>query len=231
MPHTEKRNKRSCSTLDTRRKSSIKYRLLIIIFTVFLIFLLCNSFYFGNLGKRQASKAYEKFDAGQYARKFWDELNKKLDQAVDAKHFLELFRLAPDIAIERYSTRTRHVSSTHFFLLQGEGKIVSIGQEGVLICLTEAKVNTEILITTDLIFGNAVRNASGLVDSDDFPDSMDYNKVSEEINNIVMNEVIPSFHDKVKEGLKVHFVGAAEVFESDPQISPLRVIPIKLEVK
>jgi predicted lipoprotein len=116
-------------------------------------------------------------------------------------------------------------------MLQGEGKIVSISEEGVLVCLTTIKTNPEILIATDLIFGNTVRDASGLVDSDYFPDSMNYNKVSEEINKIVMSAVIPPFRNNAKEGLTVHFVGAAEIFESAPQISPLRVVPIKFELK
>lgn len=227
---------------DSRRKSSIKFRILSIIFAAILVFLLYNSFYVENLGKRRAAKANEEFDAVQYAKSFWDELSSKTAQAADAKQFLMLFRVEPKKAIEKYAAKTRHVSSTHFFLLQGEGKVVSVGQEGVLICLAETEANLvtaerravagpEVLVATDLIFGNAVRDASGLVDSDDFPDSMDYNKVSEEINKIVAKEVIPSFQDKVKEGLTVHFVGAAEIFESNPQISPLRVIPIKLELK
>lgn len=208
-------------------KKKWKYIVLIAILT----FLLHNSFYFQNLEKKRAVEANKKFDAEQYAKNFWDELSKKIAQAADAKQFLTLFRLEPNKAIEKYSTKTKHVSSTHFFLLQGDAKVISAGEEGMLICLTKTEANPEILIATDLIFGTAVRNASGLVESDDFPDSMDYNKVSEEINKIVMNEVIPSFRNKVKEGLTVHFVGAAEVFESDPQISPLRVIPIKLELK
>ncbi len=223
------------STLMDRGKDKtwqfIKKKSKYIVLIAILIFLLHNSFYFQNLKEKRADEAKKKFDAEQYAGNFWDKLSRKLDEAADAEQFLTLFRLDPKKAIEKYSTKAKHVSSTHFFLLQGEGRLISATEEGVLICLTEAEAKPEILIATDLIFGAAVRNASGLVDSDDFPDSMNYNKVSEEINNIVMEQVIPPFKDKVKEGSIVHFVGAAEVFEGNPQISPLRVIPIKLELK
>jgi predicted lipoprotein len=208
-------------------KRKWKFVVLIAIF----IFLLYNSFYFQNLKEKRAEQANKEFNAEQYARNFWDELSERIDKAADAKQFLMLFRLDPKKAIENYSTKAKHVSSTHFFLLQGEGRIISATKDGVLICLTETEVNPEILIATDLIFGAAVRNASGLVDSDDFPDSMNYNKVSEEINNIVIKQMIPPFKDKARQGSIVYFVGAAEIFESDPQISPLRVIPIKLELK
>jgi|SRR3972149_4576205 len=208
-------------------KKKSKYIVLIAV----LIFLLHNSFYFQNLKEKRADEAQKKFDAGKYARNFWDKLSSKLDEATDAKQFLTLFRMDPKEAIEKYSTKAKHVSSTHFFLLQGEGRLVSATEEGVLICLTETEANSEILIPTGLIFGAAIRNASGLVDSDNFPDSMNYNKVSEEINNIVMKQVIPPFKDKARQGSIVHFVGAAEIFEDDPKISPLRVIPIKLEFK
>ncbi|MGB8225398.1 MAG: DUF2291 family protein [Sedimentisphaerales bacterium] len=196
-----------------------------------LVFLLYNSFYFRNLKEKRAEGAQNNFDAEQYARNFWDKLSKKLDETADAKQFLTLFRQDSKKAIEKYSTKAKHVSSTHFFLLQGEGRLISTTKEGVLICLTESEAKPDILIPTGLVFGAAIRNASGLVDSDDFPDSMNYNKVSEEIDNIVMKQVIPAFKDKAKEGSIVHFIGAAEVFEDNPQINPLRVIPIRLEFK
>ena len=202
-----------------------------IVLTVVFILLLYNSFYFQNLKEKQANEAQKNFDAEQYTRTFWDELSRKIDKAANAKQFLTLFHQDSKKAIEKYSTKAKHMASTHFFLLRGEGRIVSTTEEGVLICLNEGGVDSEILIVTELIFGAAVRNASGLVDSDDFPDSMDYNKVSEEINNIVMTQVTPAFKDKAKEGSIVRFVGAAEVFEDDPQINPLRIIPIKLELK
>lgn len=196
-----------------------------------LAFLLYNSFYFQSLKEKQAGEAGKEFDAEQYAREFWDKLDKKIDKAADAGQFLKLFRWMPSEAIEKYSTKAKHVSSTHFFLLRGGGGVASVAEEGVFICLTEESTEPEILIATGLIFGAAVRNASGLVDSDDFPDSMNYNKASEEINNIVMKRVIPPFIEKAKEGSIVHFVGAAEIFEDEPQISPLRVVPVKLELE
>jgi len=202
-----------------------------IVAAAIVVLLLCNSFYFENLEKRRAANASKVFDVEQYAKNFWDKLSKKMDEAADAKQFLALFGQDQHKAIEEYSTKTEHVSSTHFFLLQGRGKIVSGGEDGVLISFTETKTYPEILVATDLIFGNAVRDASGLVDSDDFEDSMDYNKVSEHINDIVMNKVIACFRDKAREGATVRFIGAAEIFESDPQISPLQIVPIKLELE
>lgn len=223
------------STLANRVKNKnggfIKRKWKFVVLIAVLIFVLHNSFYFQNLKEKRADGAQKNFDAEQYARNFWDKLSKKLDETADAKQFLTLFRQDQKKAIEKYSTKTKDVSSTHFFLLQGEGRIVSVTKESLLICLTESEAKPDILIPTGLIFGAAVRNASGLVDSDDFPDSMNYNKVSEEINNIVMKQVIPAFKDKVREGSIVHFIGAAEVFEDNPQISPLRVIPIRLEFK
>ena len=209
----------------------IKRKWKFVVLVAILVFLLYNSFYFQDLKEKRASEANKEFDAGRYAGKFWDELSKKLDEAADAAQFLTLFRLNREKAIKKYSTKAKHVSSTHFFLLKGEGKVILVNEEGVFISLSEAGENPEILIATDLIFGAAVRNASGLVDSDDFPDSMNDNKVSEEINRIVMKRVIPSFRDEIRRGSAMHFVGAAEIFEDDPQISPLRVIPILVELR
>ena len=106
-----------------------------------------------------------------------------------------------------------------------------ITEKGVTLTLEGSGTESDILLATDLIFSNAVRDSSGLVDSDDFPDSMKYNKVSEKINEIVMSQVIVSFRGKVKKGSILKFTGASEVFEDNPQISPLRVIPIHVEIE
>lgn len=212
-------------------RQSVRKRSKYIVVAAVFVFLLCNSFYFEDLRNKRAAEAGNMFDVEQYAKDFWDKLGNKIETAGDAGQLLASLRLDMHKAIEEYSTKTRDVTSTHFFLLQGQGKIVSGGEDGVLISLTEGGSAPEVLIATDLIFGNAVRDASGLVDSDDFEDSMDYNKVSEHINDIVMNEVIACFRDKAREGATVRFIGAAEIFEDDPKINPLRIVPIKLEFK
>lgn len=202
-----------------------------IVAAAIVVLLLYNSFYLENLEKRQAADADKAFDIERYVKDFWDKLSNTMDEAADATQLLGLLRLDVHKAIEEYSTKTGHVTSTHFFLLQGQGRILSVSQDGVLVSLTGTEAAPEILVATDLIFGNAIRDASGLVDSDDFEDSMDYNKVSEHINYIIMNEVIASFRDRARQGATVRFIGAAEIFESDPQISPLRIVPIKVELK
>ena len=218
-------------TVKGKGRQSIRRKSKYIVAAVIVVLLLYHSFYFENLEKRQAADADKAFDIERYVKDFWDKLSNTMDEAADAKQLLELLRLDVHRAIEEYSTKTGHVASTHFFLLQGEGKIVSVSADGVLVSLAGTEAAGEILVATNLIFGNAVRDASGLVDSDDFEESMDYNKVSEHINDIIMNEVIAPFRDRATEGATLRFIGAAEIFEGDPQISPLQIVPIRLELK
>jgi len=208
----------------------MKKRWKIIIFVALLGIVIYHSFYFEDLEARKSALAKQEFNATEYVRNFWQKLLNKRDGAPEAAEIYTLLNRDIPAAIKNYSTKSNDVSSTHFFLLRGQGKAVSITEDGVRLSLDKTKEESQIFIATDLIFGNAVRNASGLVNSDQF-DSMDYNHVSEAINAKVMNEVIPTFRDQVQEQSTVLFFGAGQVFESDPQIRPWKIIPIYLEVK
>ena len=218
-------------TAKGKARQFIRNKSKYVVAAAIVVLVLYHSFYFETLEKRQAANTDKAFDIERYVKDFWGKLSNTMDEAADAKQLLGLLRVDVHKGIEEYSTKTGHVTSTHFFLLQGQGKILSVLEDGVLVSLTGTEAAGEILVATDLIFGNAVRDASGLVDSDDFEDSMDYNKVSEHINSIIMSEVIAPFRDTATEGATLRFIGAAEIFEGDPQISPLQIVPIRLELK
>ena len=63
-------------------------------------------------------------------------------------------------------------------------------------------------LATEFIYGNAIRDASGLVDVKDFPNTMDLNNISEELNKMVRKTVLPPFKTAVKKGDKIIVTGA-----------------------
>jgi len=204
-----------------------KYILVILIFGL----LVSRSCYFERLDKAKEQAESKAFDPAEYARDFWDnKLMKNLDRAVDAQTLLELLNTDVKRARDKYG-RILGISSVCCFLLSGKGTVISMNEDGVFVSIKRPPSDPDIIIATSYIFGNAIRDASGLVDASQFPNSRDFNNISEQINKIVATHVIPPFLEKVDKGITVRFVGAAEVSQDEPEIDPLYVIPILLETE
>ena len=201
-----------------------------------LIFLLSQSIYFEDLEAVRQQRRREAFNAAQYAEDFWlNQLPDVLDEAVDAKKLIELFKTDTPRAIERHG-RAPGVSRVYAYLLRAEGTILSIDTDGVKLSIGEPRTDPDVVIETGLyIPGNAVRDASGLVDVSDFSDTMKFNEIGGEINKIIVGEVIRPFLDKKPTaGRAIKFFGATQVaqdaFGADvPEL--LRVVPIRLELE
>jgi len=199
--------------------------------TLILALLLWRSCHFERLDKAKEQAERKAFSPAEYAQDFWDnKLMKNLDQAVDAQTLLPLLHTDIKQARDKYG-RTLGISSVCCFLLSGQGTVISMNEDGVSVSIKTPPSDPDIVIATSFIFGNAVRDASGLIGPDQFPNSRDFNTISEEINKIVTTQVIPPFLEKVKKAITLRFVGAAEISEDEPKIHPLYVIPILLEIE
>ena len=122
------------------------------------------------------------------------------------------------------------MASTYYFLLNGESTVLDIQDDGILLSVFSDQIKMDIIIAKKFIFGNAIRDASGLIDVSDFPSSMEFNNISGEINKVVTEKVIPAFIDKVEVGDKIHFFGATEVNKDEPELNPLKIIPIRVQI-
>jgi predicted lipoprotein len=81
-----------------------------------------------------------------------------------------------------------------------------------------------------MVFGNTVRDATGLLDMDSFPNSQHFNDLSTELNRIVETRVLPGLRDRAEVGRKVRFVGCAEVARDARRRKPLKVVPVRVEI-
>ena len=178
-----------------------------------IAFLTYQSIYFENLEDVKRQQQREKFNAGQYARDFWDnQLFNVLDKAVDVKELIELFNTNMNEAIKRYG-KAPGVSRIYAYLVKGNGTILTIAEDFLQVSIKEPRTNPDIKIMSGFyIPGNAVRDASGLIDVSEFTDTMKFNEISAEINKIVVKEVIRPFLDKKpKVGNTIRFFGATQV--------------------
>lgn len=209
-----------------------KYTLAVAVFA----FLLHRGIYFDSLEDVRQQRRREAFNAAEYARDFWlNQLPGILDKAVDVKELIELFNTDMAQAIKRYG-KAPGVSRVYAYLLRGEGTILAISENGLELSVGEPRTNADVLIETGFyIPGNAVRDASGLIDVSKFSDTMKFNEISGEINKIVAKEVIKPFSDKgPTEGSTVRFFGATQVTQDaakEDKLQTIRVVPIKLELE
>ena len=85
-------------------------------------------------------------------------------------------------------------------------------------------------IEMEFIFGNAVRDASGLIKANDYDKTADFNSISESINERIRNDVVPEFRTKVEKGNKVIFKGALELNKAHLDLSQPEVIPVSIQI-
>jgi predicted lipoprotein len=178
-----------------------------------IAFLVYHSIYFENLEDIKEQRQRGMFNAAEYARNFWDnQLFSVLDKAVDVKELIELFNTNMNEAIRKYG-KAPGVSRVYAYLMRGNGKILTITEDFLEVSIREPHTNPDIKITSGFyIPGNAVRDASGLIDVSEFSDTMKFNEISGEINNIVVKEVIrPFLEKKPKVGKTIRFFGATQV--------------------
>jgi predicted lipoprotein len=81
-------------------------------------------------------------------------------------------------------------------------------------------------IDTKFIFGNAIRDASKLVKLTDFKTNADFNKVSEELNNVIREKAIPAQLSSLSVGDKVEVVGAIK--QSKKDALPILILPANI---
>lgn len=222
--------------------------LLYLIALAALALVLGSSLEFRRLDEKRAEEQAARFSPAEYARDFWDRrLPAALGNPRAAEELIRLFNTDMKAAIAQ--GRTLGQSRVHAYLLQGAGRIVAVQKDGLLVSALADDPNPEILLCTgSYIAGNAVRDASGLIDVSAFSDTMKFNRISAEINRIVVQEVIKPCLDRGPQvGMTVRFLGAAEVSEDATEKTPfggregpaaangswhlVRVVPIRLEVE
>ncbi|MBE0535732.1 MAG: DUF2291 family protein [Phycisphaerae bacterium] len=222
--------------------------LLYLIGIVSLGFLLGGSLEFRRLDDKRAEERAARFSPAEYARDFWDNrLVAEMDSPQAVDELIRLFNTDMKGAIAK--GRTLGESRVHTYLLQGTGRIVAVDKDGLLLSVLPEHTDPHVVIRTGAyIPGNAVRDASGLIDVSAFSDTMKFNRISAEINRIVVQEVITPFLDRQPQvGMNVRFIGAAEVAEDATERIPfggrerhegsdgpwhlLKIVPIQLEVE
>jgi predicted lipoprotein len=204
-------------------KKTIRY----LVGIVALIIILLLSFDVKKLDEYKVSHSEKAFSATDYALDVWEN---KMPAVI--KEAPELITLIDKLETDRESAsesfgRKLGISSTWYFMARGEGFIDSIRDDYLLVDLNG---NLRMQVATSFIFGNAVRDGSGVVDIDEFVNMTDFNNVSVALNHLVKERVIPELKKSALPGMKLDFAGAFELNEETGELDAIRVIPVSAKL-
>lgn len=175
-----------------------------------------------------ATTQAETFNAKNFAARLWvEKLLPGLATSVDVRTLHAALDTSVADAAKKYA-RTVGIGGTAYFCVTGEGTVTAVDEDGFTVSFGENE-KFVLSIDTGLVFGNAVRDGTGLLDVNTFANSEEFNAIAAELNTIVENEVLPAARKLGAVGAKIRFAGIAELTGTDSDPRPLRLTPLKVE--
>jgi len=211
---------------NNRVNKYIKYSLLLIAIALVAY----KSVYFEKLSSRK-NIATTTFDANAFSRKLWTEqFPAKIDSATQLTTLIDEVNADGGAAINKY-THALAVGNYRYALIKVDASAMDVKEDEIVLNVGHADSIIPVNLATEFIYGNAIRDASGLVAVKNFPNTADLNGISEGLNRIVRTEVVPPFKSVVKKGDIVSVVAAIELNKYHIHWDQLELIPVRLQIK
>ena len=192
---------------------------------VALFFWLLPPFHIIPLGQE---KKPARFDPATFAREFWTgKLLPATGKATPLGDLLPLLATDPAAARKHFG-RSPGISSSTYFFVQGSGEVIAVSKDRIQVRAAGGGTARSVELLTGLLFGNLVRDSSGLLDVNDFPNSQEFNAISTELNRLVETQVLPALRERAQVGKTVRFAGCLEV-ESGSVPETVAIVPVKVE--
>jgi len=205
-------------------KKLIKYILL-----AFVIILLgYNAVYVKKLSEVLKGEKQE-FGAASFTKKIWDEkMPAKITSAVDLSILIKEVEADKEVALKKY-TNALAIGNYRYALIKTQAVVTEVPDDEVKLQIVNGNNLLNATLTTEYVYGNAVRDASGLIDIKDFPNTNNLNAVSEEMNKLVRTTVVPAFKKTVKKGDKITVTAALELNKEHLKWNDLELIPVSIQ--
>ncbi|HEX5652484.1 MAG TPA: DUF2291 domain-containing protein [Chitinophagaceae bacterium] len=207
-------------------KRAVRYILLLLVIALVGY----KSVYFQKLSERK-NKTAGNFDAAAFAKKLWEtRLPARLDSAIELPALISAIGTNPTEAFANYSN-SMSIGNYRYSLVKVDGQVESIGEDEIFLRV-KAPGDTliRVIMATEYIYGNAVRDASGLVNIKDFSGSDELNNISEELNKEIRAHVLPAFKKLVKPGDRLALEGAIELNREHIRFNEIEIIPLRVKI-
>lgn len=177
-----------------------------------------------------SSSAPAAFDPHAFAAQFWDrDLAAAVGRATDAGELTIALDHDPKAAADRYARRVG-LGGIAYYFVTGEGRVIEVEKKTVRMAVGDTE-KIFCVIDTGPVFGNALRDGTGLLDMNTFPGSAEFNALSAELNGLVEARVLPLLKEKIAVGARIRFAGCAEISGSEGDPRPLQLVPFQIEVR
>jgi predicted lipoprotein len=171
------------------------------------------------------------FNPTNFVTEFWSQkLLPAAATAADAGKVVAAIAASPKKVREQFG-HTMGISTTYCLFLRGSARVVAVGDESIGLSLKNEGDAVDISVPLGLLFGNAVRDGTGLIDSSSFPNAQDFNGISTELNRRVETQVLPELKKIAMVGKRVQFVGCVEVADEETDLKPLKLVPVSVKAE
>ncbi|WP_407425674.1 DUF2291 domain-containing protein [Arcticibacter sp.] len=195
-----------------------------------LLFVGYHSVYFQKLSEVRKAESGNDTDMEAYTRDFWDnKLPSSIESAIDVKELVALIKTQPEKAFAEHA-HALGIGNLQYFMVKGEGQITAVNDNNVELLIGRGDGSFKLRIETELVYGNSVRDASGLLNMNAFKNTSEFNEVSAGLNKIIRKEVLPPFKKRAKKGDVVRFTGAVELNSRFLKLDDMEVTPVQLQI-
>lgn len=203
----------------------MKKKYVYILAFLIIVILGYNSVYFKKLSDiKKAQK--ESFDFKAFADSIYYKGILKSKKTIALTNLIASIKTNQEAAFTKHGNRLG-IGNSAYFMIKSTGKIIDI-KDGIYTIADEK--NGVVFVDTKYIFGNDLRDASGLVKLTDFKTNAQFNKVSESLNEVVRNE-IPKQTKNVKIGDSISFSGAIKLNKKQTLFTDLLIIPSQIKLQ
>jgi predicted lipoprotein len=115
--------------------------------------------------------------------------------------------------------------------VSGEGRVVARERDAVRLAVGAGADAPVVELQTGPVFGNTVRDGTGLLDVNRFSSLQDFNALAAELNERIESRVLPTLRDRAQPGTQVRFTGCAEAVEPTSGQPLLTIVPTHVEIR
>jgi len=180
-----------------------------------------------SLDERREQQAAEAFDPAAFADFFWaEELVLAFARATPLELLMEELASDPDAAKAAYA-RQLGLSSTHYYFIQAKARVEALSESQIRFS-SLSDPSFSLLVDAPPVFGNSARDATGLLDVNDFPNSQEFNLVSAALNAKVEAMLLEQW-PKMKVGDDFRLIACLKVVDRDRDFHPMKLVPLSIQ--
>ncbi|WP_025764485.1 DUF2291 family protein [Dyadobacter tibetensis] len=188
---------------------------------VVIMILVYNAIYIQKLSEMHSQQSHQ-FDFTAYADSLFHKGILPEDSIIGLGQLLNKYDQNVDSAFARHGNRLG-IGQSAYFMVKDSGKVIQKNNEGLTVLSTEGQM---VQLETKFLFGNAIRDASKKVSLSDFKNNKEFNELTEALNTLIREQILPAQLGALKVGDVITYKGAIKLSKrSKPEFS---IYPIEI---